>query len=329
MTPNPQHRPVTVVTSRSFSSGTWDLVRKLESAGLQVVRAATDHNLDALREPLAEAVAWVAGTAPVTAAHLGLAPHLRVVARYGVGVDAVDLAAARAANVTVTNTPGANRAAVAEHAIGLLLAALRGIPAGDARVRSGTWDITRGRQLSGSTAGVVGFGRIGREVAERLHALGCKVLVHDPHLPADAIRDAGCEPVDLPTIRDGADVVSLHAPGGHVVIDTNWVRHAKTGQTIVNTARGDLVDEDAVAAALRAGRLYAYAADTLAHEDGTSRSPLLATDLADHVVVTPHLGAQTVEAVDRMGAMAVEAILDVLADRRPQHLVDPPEEELA
>ncbi len=328
MTTNPPTRSV-VVTSRSFSSGTLDLVGQLEAAGLQVVRAVTDHDLDALREPLAEAVAWVAGTAPVTAAHLALAPHLRVVARYGVGVDAVDVAAARAANVTVTNTPGANSAAVAEHAIGLLLAALRGIPAGDARVRSGIWDVTRGRQLAGSTAGVVGFGRIGREVAARLQALGCKVLVHDPHLPDDAIRGGGGEPVDLPTIRDGADVVSLHAPGGNVVIDASWVNHAKTGQTIVNTARGDLVDEEAVAGALRAGRLYAYAADTLAHEDGTSRSPLLAADLADHVVVTPHLGAQTVEAVDRMGAMAVEAILDVLADRRPQHLVDPPEGERA
>lgn len=326
MTTRAPARPV-VVTSRSFSSGTLDLVRQLEAAGLKVVRAATDHDLDALREPLAEAVAWVAGTAPVTAAHLGLAPHLRVVARHGVGVDAVDLAAARTANITVANTPGANSEAVAEHTIGLLLAALRGIPAGDTRVRAGVWDVTRGRQLAGSTAGVIGFGRIGREVAKRLLALGCPVLVHDPHLPVEAIRAAGCEPVDLTAVRDRADVVSLHVPGGNVVIDASWVTHAKAAQTIVNTARGDLVDEDAVAASLRAGRLYAYAADTLAHEDGAYRSPLLAPDLADHVVVTPHLGAQTVEAVDRMGAMAVEAILDVLADRQPQHLVEPPDGE--
>jgi D-3-phosphoglycerate dehydrogenase len=326
MTPSPKS-PRVVVTSRSFSSGTLDLVQELETAGLQVVRAAIDHDLEALRQPLSQAVAWIAGTAPVTAEHFAMAPHLRLVARYGVGVDAVDLAAAGAAHVIVTNTPGANSDAVAEHAIGLLIATLRGIPSGDARLRSGVWSVTRGRQLSGSVAGIVGFGRIGRGAAWRMHGLGCQVLVHDPFVSDNVIREAGFEPASLESIRDNADVVSLHAPGGNTIVDKEWTGHAKSGQTIVNTARGDLVDEDAVADALRSGRLFAYAADTLIHEDPSQRSPLLDTDLADRVVVTPHLGAQTVEAVDRMGFMAVHEVTDLFAGRPPQCHVTLPETE--
>lgn len=324
MTPRPES-PTVVVTSRSFSSGTLDLVQELETAGLHVVRAAIDHDLEALRLPLSHAVAWIAGTAPVTAKHFAMAPHLRLVARYGVGVDAVDLAAARAAHVIVTNTPGANSEAVAEHAIGLLIATLRGIPSGDARLRSGVWSVTRGRQLSGSIAGIVGFGRIGRGVAQRVHGLGCQVLVHDPFVPDNVIREAGFEPASLELIRDNANVVSLHAPGGNTIVDKEWTEHANCGQTIINTARGDLVDEAAVAGALRSGRLFAYAADTLIHEDRSAPSPLLADDLADRVVLTPHLGAQTVEAVDRMGFMAVHAVTDVLAGRPPECPVALPE----
>jgi D-3-phosphoglycerate dehydrogenase len=328
MTPSPES-PTVVVTSRSFSSGTLDLVQELETAGLHVVRAAIDHDPEALRLPLSHAVAWIAGTAPVTAKHFAMAPHLRLVARYGVGVDAVDLAAARAAHVIVTNAPGANSEAVAEHAIGLLIATLRGIPSGDARLRSGVWSVTRGRQLSGSIAGIVGFGRIGRGVAKRMLGLGCHVLVHDPFVPDGVIREAGFEPASLEFIRDNANVVSLHAPGGNTIVDKEWTEHAKCGQTIINTARGDLVDENAVAVALRSGRLFAYAADTLIHEDQSAPSPLLADDLADRVVLTPHLGAQTVEAVDRMGFMAVHAVTDVLAGRPPECPVTLPEIDLS
>ena len=318
-----------LVTSRSFSSGSLDLVQQLRDAGLEILRGPADHDLEGLRDALPRVVAWIAGTAPVTAAHLARLPRLRVLARYGVGVDAVDLEAAHAAGVLVTNTPGANSEAVAEHAVTLLMAALRSVPTGDANVRSGVWTVTRGRQLAGSVAGVVGFGRIGRGAAERLRGLGCHVLVHDPYVPQDLVVAAGFEPADLDTVRVRADVVSLHVPGGTAIVDAAWTAAARPGQTIVNTARGDLVDEEAVAAALRTGRLFAYAADTLAHEGGASHSPLLATDLAGRVVITPHLGAQTVEAVDRMGSMAVQEVIDVLAGRPPQHPVSQPDKEPA
>jgi D-3-phosphoglycerate dehydrogenase len=313
-----------VVTSRSFSSGAVDLVARLEDAGLAVVRAPATHDLDALRPVLRDAVAWIAGTGPVTAAHLEAAPALRVVARYGTGVDAVDLAAAAAAGVTVTNTPGANSEAVAEHAIALLFAVLRGVPAGDRRVRRGDWSVSRGRQLAGSVAGVVGFGRIGRGAARRLQALGCEVLAHDPYAADADVLAGGARPATLDQVRAAAQVVSLHAPGGSTLVDDTWLAGCPADQVVVNTARADLVDEAAVARALREGRLAGYAADTLAAESGAdSASPLLADDLADRVLVTPHLGAQTREAVDTMGSRAVDDVLAVLAGRPPAHPVAP------
>ena len=314
-----------VVTSRSFSSGRVDLVARLEQAGLTVVRGSTTHDLEAMRPVLRDAVAWIAGTAPVTAAHLAAAPGLRVIARYGVGVDAVDVPAAARAGVLVTNTPGANSEAVAEHAIALLFAVLRGVPAGDRRVRRADWSVSRGRQLAGSTTGVVGFGRIGRGVVRRLQGLGCDVLVHDPHVGADDLVSAGATPATLEEVCGSAQVVSLHAPGGATLVDDAWLTRCPADQVVVNTARADLVDEPAVASALRDGRLSGYAADTLAAEaGGDSASPLVADDLADRVVVTPHLGAQTTEAVDAMGALAVADVLAVLAGRPPAHPVLPP-----
>jgi D-3-phosphoglycerate dehydrogenase / 2-oxoglutarate reductase len=313
-----------VVTSRSFSSGRLDLVSRLEEAGLTVVRGSTTHDLESMRPGLRDAVAWIAGTAPVTAAHLAAAPGLRVVARYGVGVDAVDVAAAARAGVVVTNTPGANSEAVAEHAVALLFAVLRGVPAGDRRVRRDDWSVSRGRQLAGSVAGVVGFGRIGRGVVGRLQGLGCDVLVHDPYLAADDVVSAGATPVTLEQLCASAQAVSLHAPGGTTLVDGAWLVRCPAEQVVVNTARADLVDEPAVAAALRDGRLAGYAADTLAAEAGAGcASPLLADDLADRVVVTPHLGAQTREAVDTMGSLAVDDVLAVLAGRPPAHPVTP------
>lgn len=315
-----------LVTSRSFGSGTRNLVATLEQHGYDVVRGPADHALDGLGPALREAVAWIAGTGPVTAAHLDTAPVLRVVARYGVGVEAVDLAAAADRAVLVTNTPGANSDAVADHALALLLAVLRGVAEGDRRVRAGDWSVRRGRELGSLTVGIVGFGRIGRGLARRLTGFGSRLVVHDPYAPEDEVRAAGAVSADLPATAAGADAISLHAPGGRRLVGAELLAVAKPGLVVVNTARAGLVDEQAVVNALRAGVLAGYGADTLACENGTEPSPLLAADLADRVVVTPHLGAQTVEAVDRMGVTATEDVLAVLSGLPPRHLVPLPEQ---
>lgn len=312
-----------LVTSRSFSSGEVDLAGELREAGCRTVTGPADHDLEALRPLLADARAWIAGTGPVTAAHFDAAPRLEIVARYGVGVDAVDLAAAAERGVLVTNTPGANTGAVADHTVALLLAALRDVPAGDRGVREGRWEARRARELSGLTVGVVGLGRIGRAVAARLKGFGSTLLGHDPWVsPADAAA-AGLTPVGLDELVSRSDVITLHAPGEEVLVDERLLGLVRPGAILVNTARATLVDEDAVAGALRTGALRAYATDVLATETG-SASPLLHEDLRDRTVFTPHTGAQTVEAVDSMGRGAVDAVLAHLRGDRPPNLVPLP-----
>lgn len=317
--------PAVVVTSRSFGSGRLDLQRRLTDAGLRVTRAGAGHDLQELAPALADAVGWIAGTGPVTEQHFALAPHLRVIARYGVGTDKVDVAAAARHGIVVTNTPGANTAAVAEHTVALLLSALRGIPAADRRVRDGDWSAWHTRELSALTVGVVGLGRIGRSVIDRLSGFGPRLLGADPWVPADDALFARVEPSDAGAFAGECDVVTLHAPGGQVVVDEGWLAASDRPVLLVNTARADLIDEHAVAEALRRGRVIAYAADTLESENhGEGASPLLAADLADRVIITPHLAAQTREGVDGMGSMATDNVLAVLEGRPPLHPVAVP-----
>lgn len=304
---------VILVTSRSFGDGDLDVHARAAEAGHTIVRGPAHHPLDDLAEVLPTVDAWIAGTGPVTTEHLDLAPRLVVIARYGVGVEAVDVAAATERGIVVSNTPGANAEAVADHTVGLALAALRSTVDGDRRVRSGDWTVRRGRELGASTVGIVGFGRIGRGVARRLQGFGSDVLATDPFVPAEDVRRAGAEPATLDEIFAKADVITLHAPGGQVIVDEERIARLRRGAVIVNCARPDLVDEPALAAALADGRVGAYAADVLTGDTAGRDSPLLDAALADRVVITPHLAAQTTQAVDNMGAMALESALAVLA----------------
>lgn len=310
-----------LVTSRSFSDGDLDLVTRANTAGHRIMRGPAHHDLGELRAQLHGADAWIAGTGPITADHLAGAPRLKVIARYGVGTESVDLAAAAERGVTVTNTPGANADAVADHTIGLMLAALRFVADGDRRVRAGDWSVRRGRELGAATVGIVGFGRIGQGVARRLRGFGSRVVATDPFLPAERIRDLGADPLALDELFRTADVITLHTPGGQRIVDAERLSDVRMGGVIINTARADLVDEDAVAAALRDGRLAGFAADTLAGDTAATSSPLLADDLAPLVTVTPHLGAQTTQAVDNMGAMSLDDVIAVLRGDEPRFLV--------
>ncbi|WP_347754902.1 NAD(P)-dependent oxidoreductase [Agrococcus sp. ProA11] len=314
-----------LATSRSFGAGSIDLAGDLERAGHTVLRGPSDHGLEALRGALATADAWVAGTGPVTAAHLDAAPRLRVVARYGVGTEAVDVEAAAQRGILVTNTPGANSDAVADHAVALMLAALRSIADGDRRVRASDWTVVRGRQLGALTVGIVGFGRIGRGVAQRLSGFGSRIVAADPMLSDQQLREAGAEPMGFAEMASECDLITLHAPGGQTLVDAAWLGTLARPVVLVNTARADLIDEDALAAALRARTVAAYAADTLLGDTAADASALLVEDLADRVTITPHLAAQTVEAVDGMGSMAVENALAALAGRTAPNPVNEPD----
>lgn len=305
-----------LVTSRTFGSGRSDPAVLLEEHGLAVRRGDHRHRVKDLAPLLADAVAWIAGTGPIDAAHLDLAPRLRHVARYGVGTDAVDADALAERGITLTNTPGANAEAVADHTIGLILACLRHLVPADQAVRRGDWSGARGRELGGCVVGIVGFGNVGRAVRRRLAGFGAKVLVSDPFVdPAEVdVPVLGLEAL-LPSV----DILTLHVPGlPQPVINAPAVRRLKRGAIVVNTSRPGTVDEAALAAALHDGHLAGAASDVPAGVE-QGGSALLA---APNVVLTPHVAGHTVEAIDRMGQMAAEEVVRVVVQgAEPRHPV--------
>lgn len=251
--------------------------------------------------------------------------ELRVVGRAGVGLDNVDVDHASRRGVLVMNTPGANATATAEHTWALLLALCRKIPAANANVQSGGWDRGRyiGTQLAGKTIGMVGLGRVGRLVAQRAHAFGMHVLAYDPYLAVDAAQELNVELVELDQLLSESDFVSVHAPltsETRGLIGARELAHVKRGARLVNCARGELVDEAALANALESGRLAGAAIDVFASEPPVG-SPLLGRE---DVVLTPHLGAATEEAQRDVSVQIVDQVLAALRDEEYRNAVNLP-----
>lgn len=289
---------------------------------MELVLAATDEPLTAaaLRDAIRDADAAILGLDTCDASVLEACPRLRVVSRYGVGVDSVDLDAARRLGIAVTITPGANTTAVAELTLGSILALARRLPQAVAATRAGSWSRSTGWELSGKTLGVIGYGRIGQAVADLGRAFGMQVVASDPFAPPTD----GTPALTVEELLGQADVVTLHvglSEDTRHLIDGSAIARMKPGAVLVNTARGGLVDEDALADALRTGHLSGAAADAFEREPPGS-SPLLAIET---FLPTPHLGAATVEATARMGQMATQNALDILQGRTPDHVVVPPD----
>ena len=306
-----------LVTSRSFGQGTVDLVKAAHDHGFTVVTAPSHHPLEDMRTVLPEADGWIAGTGAITADHIALAPKLRIIARYGVGFESVDVSSALSHNIAVTHTPGANSTAVAELTVALILASLRQIPGGNQQVRLGNWQSLIGREIGALRVGIVGFGRIGQGVARMLSGFGSRLSAYDPMVAPKVFSEASVTQVDLNSLLSNSDVVTLHAPGGQQLIGHRELALLPPGAILVNTARADLVDEDAVAKALRDNTLASYAADSLAGDTAANQSPLLAEDISPRVIVTPHVGAQTVQAIDHMGQIALDNVVAVMSGRPP------------
>jgi D-3-phosphoglycerate dehydrogenase / 2-oxoglutarate reductase len=264
---------------------------------------------------------YIAGVDEISAEAIGAADRLKVIARYGVGVDQVDLDAARARGIVVTNTPGANSVSVAELTIGLMLALARHIPEAVVATRQGAWPRLAGLSLRGRTVGLLGFGSIGREVARRLVAFECRLLAYDPYASPEAARPLGAELVGLPELLAAADFVSLHlpvTPETRGMVDEAFLAQMKHGAYLLNTARGELVDEEALARSLVAGRLSGAALDVLCEEPPAPDHPLLGLK---HVLITPHAGAHADDAMNAMGRMAMEECLRVLQGQEPRNRV--------
>jgi D-3-phosphoglycerate dehydrogenase len=254
----------------------------------------------------------------VTAEVLEAGRRLRVVGRAGVGVDNIDLGAAAERGVIVVNAPQSTTLAVAEHALGLMLALARMIPRADAAMKAGQWikKELEGVELSGKTLGIVGMGNIGAAVAQRAAALGMTVAGYDPLLPGEATRQRGAEPLDLDELYARADFISLHVPltaETRGMVGGEAFERMKPGVRLVCTARGGLIDEEALLNALESGRVAGAALDVFAQE------PPGATGLVAHprVIATPHVAAQTMEAQKRA---AVDIAQEVLAALRGEPL---------
>jgi D-3-phosphoglycerate dehydrogenase / 2-oxoglutarate reductase len=260
----------------------------------------------------------VRGRTKVPAALIAAALNLKVVGRAGVGVDNIDLAAAQARGITVVNTPTATSVAVAELTLGLLLATAREFPRADAAMKAGKWPKKEleGVELSGKSLGVIGYGRIGAEVGRLGSAFGMHALGYDPLLPPQEIMRRGGEPVDLDTLYGRSDFITLHVPldeGTRGMIDEAAIAKMKAGVRIVCAARGGVIDEAALLAALEQGKVAAAGLDVFAVE------PPGPTALVAHprVVATPHIGAQTLEAQSRA---SLDIASEVLAALRGQPL---------
>jgi D-3-phosphoglycerate dehydrogenase len=263
-------------------------------------------------------------------------PRLRIIARHGVGTNNVDLDAARENGVWVTITPGGNSRAVAEHALALMLALARRVPEAARHTREGRWteakDVLTGVELQGRTLGLVGFGHIGRRVAELGRAFGMHVVVSDPAVSTKDVEAVGGRLVDLEELLQIADVLSLHAPllpSTHHIIGPEELGRMKVGAFVVNTSRGGLIDERALVDALRSGQLAGAALDVIEGESADMRHPLAHSDLPgtelDNLILTPHVGGQTEEALRDVGDAAARCIRAVLSGRVPDNAVVTPE----
>lgn len=260
----------------------------------------------------------------VTAEIIDAAEQLQVIGRAGVGVDNIDVTAATRRGIVVMNAAAGNTLSTAEHTFALMLAVARRLPQAYVSLRGGAWERRKfkGTELFGKTLGVVGIGRIGRELARRAMAFGMRVVAHDPFLDADVFANLGVEALELADLLRGSDFITIHVPYSaetHYLIGEAELALCKPGAYLLNVARGGVVDEAALYKALRAGRLAGAALDVFEHEP-PGESPLLNLD---NVVATPHIAASTAEAQVRVAEEIARSVANFLVKQNVENLINP------
>ncbi len=280
------------------------------------VDATPGRPADQLKADLADADAiMVRRATKVTAALIAAAPELKANARAGPGVDNVDVKAASARGIVVMNAPGANSISVAELAVGQILSLARHIPGADAAMKQGKWEKKKfmGEEIRDKVLGLAGLGRIGQEVARRVAPFGMRVIAHDPFISAQVAADLGVQLVTLDELFAKADYVSLHMPSNATtkgMVNAERLAKAKRGIRIVNTARGDLIDEAALADAIEAGQVAGAALDVFQKEPTVDQR----LQMLPQVVASPHIAASTREAQELVGVETTTALRDFLRD---------------
>jgi D-3-phosphoglycerate dehydrogenase len=318
--------PITVaVTDYTFES--LDVERAiLEPLGCRIVGPYSKTEPDSLPTLVSDADGVLTQFAPVDARVIGSMGRARVIVRYGIGVDNVDLEAARARGIPVCNVPDYCIDEVADHTLGLILALTRRLIAHRETVRGGRWasgaPLHALHALKQRTVGLVGFGRIGRAVAERLRAFHAPTTVFDPLVPRAVIEAQGCAAVTFDELLRTADVISLHCPSNRDtrrMIDGEALKLMRPGSLLINVARGDLVETPALIAALQDGRLAGAGLDVCDPEPINPDSPLLAMD---HVILTPHVASASVPAVTKLRTSAAETVAKALRGERLPNVVN-------
>lgn len=276
---------------------------------------------------IATALAAIAGPAPYDATVMDRAPDLRVIARTGIGYDGVDVAAATRRGIAVCNTPDGPTISTAEHAVALMLAVAKNVKTSESALQRGMTRDYYGRheaiELEGKLLGLVGFGRIARHVARIAGGIGMRIAFFDPYIASDAVPDGIRRASSLETMLGEADVVSVHVPltdASRGLFGATQFAAMKDGAVFINTARGGLVDHDALLHTLEAGRLFGAGLDVTSPEPLPVGHPLL---VRDDVVVTPHVASATADGKARMFRVAFRQAIDVIEGRRPEYLVNP------
>ena len=289
---------------------------RLRAAGNEVIIGTDDWTNEIL-----DCDAFMVGLDRVTRETMVASQNLKIVSKYGIGTDNIDKAAATELGIVVTNTPGASKIAVGELAIGLMFALRRYIPLHNGWVKTGNWDHLMGTEVVGTTMGIVGLGNIGKEVVTRAKGLGMKVMASDPYWDEAYARQYEVERASLPELFSKADVITLHIPATPETVGMIGERELammKPDAILINTARGELVDQDALYQALKSKRLGGAALDVWPKEPPTG-NPLLELD---SVIATPHTGGETVESRPRLSGMCTDNALDLLGGGKPKHVVN-------
>lgn len=313
-----------VITDYSFDN--LDLEREVLAplgCNIEALKAGKDQ---ALIDLVADADAVITQFAPVNAAVIGAMQKCKVIARYGIGVDNVDLKAAAAKGIPVCNVPDYCIDEVADHTLALILAATRQIVPCDSVIKSGQWKlpvpVAALHALKYMTVGLVAFGRIGREVAVRLKGFKCRILVFDPVVPPADVRAAGCEPATLDEVLTQSDLLSLHCPSTEktkYMINATTIAKMKKGAILVNASRGTLVDTNALVAALQSGQISAAALDVTDPEPPGADHPLLKLG---NVVITPHDASATPQSVKKLRSDAAGLAVKALRGEKLPNIVN-------
>lgn len=306
--------PTVAITDYSFPD--LELERSILSADGFELRSGNDKEIPALQMLVAEADAVITQFAPINADVIGAMQRAKVIVRYGIGYDNVDVLAARERGIPVCNVPDYCIDEVADHTLAFILGVTRQVVPNTLHVREGQWGLATPldqlRTLCDQTVGLVGFGRIGREVAARLAPFKCRRLVNDAFVPADAVRATGCEPVAIDELLTQSDIVTLHCPSTPLtkkLLNDDSLGRVKRGAVVVNLARGDLIDTNALVTALQSGQLSAAAIDVCDPEPIPADSPLRSLP---NVIVASHIASASPKSVRTLRETAARLAVKAL-----------------